>query len=86
MTKGKPMNKKWCLLKTSDGERGSNGKQKVYEVIVDGTKVITVWGMAEKTQRQTQTKQVYSESYARQLAFQKVQEKLDKGYELAYAV
>jgi hypothetical protein len=42
--------------------------------------------MAEKTQRQTATKQVYTESYARQLAFQKVQEKLDKGYELAYAV
>lgn len=80
------MQKKWCLLKTSDGERGSNGKQKVYEVIVDGTKVITVWGMAEKTQRQTAVKQVYSESYARQLAFIKVQEKLEKGYELAYAV
>jgi predicted DNA-binding WGR domain protein len=86
MTKGTPMNKKWCLLKASDGERGTNGKQKVYEVIVDGTKVITVWGMAEKTQRQTATKQVYSESYARQLAFMKVQEKLEKGYELAYAV
>jgi predicted DNA-binding WGR domain protein len=80
------MEKKWCLLKSSDGARGDNGKQKVYEVIVDGTKVITVWGMAEKTQRQIQTKQVYSESYARQLAFMKVQEKLEKGYELAYAV
>ena len=79
------MNKKWCLLKASDGERGTNGKQKVYEVIVDGTKVITVWGMAEKTQRQTAVKQVYSESYARQLAFMKVQEKLEKGYELAYS-
>jgi hypothetical protein len=80
------MNKKWCLLKASDGERGTNGKQKVYEAIVDGSKVITVWGMAEKTQRQTAVKQVYSESYARQLAFMKVQEKLEKGYELAYAV
>ena len=80
------MNKKWCLLKASDGERGTNGKQKVYEVIVDGSKVITVWGMAEKTQRQTAVQQVYSESYARQLAFMKVQEKLEKGYELAYAV
>ena len=80
------MEKKWCLLKESDGARGDNGKQKVYEVIVDGTKVITVWGMAEKTQRQTQVKQVYSESYARQLAFMKVQEKIDNGYEIAYAV
>ena len=52
------MQKKWCLLKTSDGERGTNGKQKVYEVIVEGSKVITVWGMAEKTQRQTAENQV----------------------------
>lgn len=80
------MQKKWCLLKTSDGARGANGKKKVYEVTVDGTIVRTSWGMAEKGSRQTETKQVYSESYARQLAFIKVQEKLDKGYELAYSV
>lgn len=80
------MQKKWCLLKESDGARGASGKKKIYEVTVDGTIVRTSWGMAEKTTRQTETKQVYSESYARQLAFIKVQEKLDKGYQLAYSV
>lgn len=80
------MQKKWCLLKESDGTRGALGKKKVYEVTVDGTIVRTSWGMAEKATRQTETKQTYSESYARQLAFMKVQEKIDKGYELAYTV
>ena len=80
------MQKKWCLLKTSDGSRGTAGKKKVYEVTVDGTIVRTSWGMAEKASRQTEVKNTYSEEYARQLAFMKVQEKLDKGYELAYTV
>lgn len=80
------MQKKWCLLKESDGGRGAAGRKKVYEVTVDGTIVRTSWGMAEKATRQSEVKNVYSESYARQLAFMKVQEKLDKGYELAYSV
>jgi predicted DNA-binding WGR domain protein len=80
------MEKRWCLIKESDGERGSNGKNKIYEVTVSGTKIVMSWGMAEKLSRQTKTQELYSESYARQLAFMKVQEKLNKGYELAYAV
>lgn len=80
------MNKKWCLLKTSDGVRGQIGKKKVYEVILDGTKVRTVWGMAEKDSRQTQVHNYFDVHYARQAAAIKVQEKLAKGYELAYSV
>jgi predicted DNA-binding WGR domain protein len=80
------MEKKWCLLKVSDGSRGTAGKKKIYEVTVSGSIVKTSWGMAEKTKRQEQIQQTYSDSYARQLAFMKVQEKLDKGYELAYSV
>lgn len=79
-------NKKWCLLKTSDGVRGQIGKKKVYEVILDGTKVRTVWGMAEKDSRQTQVQNFFDANYARQWAMMRVNEKLDKGYELAYTV
>ena len=80
------MTKKWCLLKSSDGQRGANGKRKIYEVTVDGSVVRTSWGMAEKPSRQNEVKNYRDEFYARQAAFTKVQEKLEKGYELAYAV
>jgi len=80
------MTKKWCLLKSSDGQRGANGKRKIYEVTVDGSVVRTSWGMAEKPVRQSEVKNYHDEFYARQAGFMKVQEKLAKGYELAYAV
>jgi predicted DNA-binding WGR domain protein len=80
------MQKKWCLLKESDGSRGAIGKKKIYEVSVEGTIVRTSWGMAEKPSRQSEVKNLHDEHYARQLAFMKVQEKLDKGYELVYSV
>ena len=78
--------KKWCLLKTSDGNRGMNDKKKVYEIVLDGTIVRTSWGMAEKASRQTAVRNFYSEGYARQAAMLKVQEKVDKGYEVVYVV
>jgi predicted DNA-binding WGR domain protein len=77
---------KWCLLKTSDGARGANDKKKVYEVTLDGSTVRTSWGMAEKSARQSATVVYYSEGHARQEAMVKVQEKLGKGYVLAYTV
>jgi predicted DNA-binding WGR domain protein len=86
MTEGNTMTKKWCLLKESDGARGANGKKKVYEIILDGERVRTVWGMAEKESRQSQVQNFFSESYARQWAAMRVQEKLAKGYEVAYTV
>jgi hypothetical protein len=42
--------------------------------------------MAEKPVRQSEVKNYRDDMYARQAAFMKVQEKLNKGYELAYAV
>lgn len=80
------MDKKFCLLKASDGTRGQAGKKKIYEVTVHGTKVTMSWGMAEKESRQTKTEEFYSDSYARQYGAVKVQEKMDKGYELVYTV
>lgn len=75
---------KWCLLKASDGNRGDSGKKKVYEVIVDENVVSFSWGMAEKSRRQNNKIVCGSNQTARWKAFEKVQEKLDKGYVLAY--
>lgn len=81
-----PMNKKWCLLKTSDGGRGAAGKQKVYEVIVSDNVLRCEWGMAEKTQRQSSTKVFYNSQSAIWAAREKVMAKRDKGYRVAYEV
>lgn len=78
--------KKWCLLKTSDGQRGANGKKKVYEIVLDGTVLNTSWGMAEKASRQKAVQRFYSEASAKQAASLKLQEKLERGYVLAYEV
>jgi len=86
MTKGHAMEKKWCLLKDSDGDRGLNGKKKVYEVTVNGTEVTYSWGMAEKTSRQTFTDFGKNETSAFQLAMMKVNFKIESGYTLAYTV
>lgn len=87
--KDKGMNKKWALLKGSDigpMNRGQSGKKKVYEVIVTNNTLICSWGMAEKTQRQTST-QVFSTSQrALAAAYEKINSKIDRGYEIAYAV
>jgi hypothetical protein len=81
------MSAKWCLLKTSDGTRGDNGKKKVYEVIIDGKKVRMVWGMAEKDARQVKELTFISEFGAKVYAQDKVREKIQgSGYELVYSV
>jgi predicted DNA-binding WGR domain protein len=82
----KSVNKKWCLLKTSDGQRGLNGKKKVYEIRVEGTKVTFEWGMAEKVQRQRQVRVCRTEQAALSLAYEKLDAKRYGGYSLAYAV
>lgn len=83
------MDKKWALLKGSDigpMGRGQSGKKKVYEVTVSGTTLICSWGMAEKVQRQTSRKTFYSAQAALAAAYEKVNAKLDRGYEVAYSV
>lgn len=79
-------NKKFCLLKNSDGNRGLAGKKKIYEILVDGTKVTFSWGMAEKTTRQTKVETFSHPAYAMQAATTKVWEKVSGGYEIAYTV
>jgi predicted DNA-binding WGR domain protein len=80
------MDKKWCLLKTSDGARGQAGKKKVYEVTVSGTTVTMSWGMAEKPNRQTKVIRTYTAQGATAEAMNKVYEKIASGYVLAYTV
>jgi hypothetical protein len=80
------MTTKWCLVKSSDGDRGALGKKKIYEVIVDDNNTITfIWGMAEKPNRQTKKLLCGGQQVALWKAREKVSEKLDKGYELAYS-
>jgi predicted DNA-binding WGR domain protein len=76
---------KWVLLNTSDGDRGQNGKQKVYEVLITGTTVTFSWGMAEKTTRQTKVQHFWSLAAAEQAAVEQVWAKRAKGYRLAYS-
>jgi predicted DNA-binding WGR domain protein len=80
------MEKKFCLLKISDGTRGASGKKKIYEVTVSGRKVTMSWGMAEKPNRQTKVEYGYTENDAMQIATNKVGEKLISGYQMAYSV
>jgi hypothetical protein len=80
------MEKKWCLLKESDGARGDAGKKKVYEVVVKDNMLFTSWGMAEKSVRASSTKFFASENAAVAEALDKIHSKLDKGYKLAFVV
>jgi len=80
------MDKKWCLLKVSDGARGDQGKQKVYEVIVTGNVLRCEWGMAEKLSRLSSIKAFADNQSALWAARQKVWSKMDRGYRVAYEV
>jgi len=76
---------KWVLVKASDGTRGQNGKKKIYEITLEGNKVVMVWGMAEKPQRQSKTMFFGSTQEARWFALDKKNAKVwDRGYTLAY--
>lgn len=83
------MNKKWALLKDSDSGpmgRGQAGKKKVYEVTLDGFTLTCSWGMAEKTRRQTSVMVYGSQQAAVAAAYDKVNAKIGRGYEIAYVV
>ncbi len=80
------MEKKWCLLKQSDGARGDAGKKKVYEVRVAENVVHCEWGMAEKVARQSSRHYFGSTQAALRFAHEKVYSKVDRGYTLAYTV
>lgn len=78
--------KKWCLLKESDGTRGIIGKKKMYEIVVDENRMTVMWGMAEKPSRQIKVQYFSSEQGAVYAAQQRIMDKQDKGYVLAYSV
>lgn len=83
------MNRKWALLKQSDCGpmgRGQSGKQKVYEITVDGCTVTFEWGMAEMKRRQTQVRTFSTSQAALRAAYEKLDAKVAGGYEIAYAV
>jgi predicted DNA-binding WGR domain protein len=63
--------------------RGQMGKQKVYEILVQGHRVTFAWGMAEKAQRQVQVKVARSNQHALALALDKKWDKVGRGYRVA---
>ena len=76
--------KKWVLLKESDGSRGDAGKKKVYEIVVKDNMLFTSWGMSEKSVRASSTKFFSSNNAAHTEALGKLSAKMSKGYVLAY--
>lgn len=62
--------------------RGQAGKKKVYEIRVSGNVVTFSWGMAEKTQRQTQRIATTSFQAAMGIANEKKWAKQDRGYQV----
>lgn len=75
---------KTVLVSTSTGERGNNGKKKIYEIVVEDNFVTLSWGMAEKSVRQTQKKWFPTHLSANNFVFEKKWEKIDKGYEVVF--
>lgn len=65
--------------------RGQAGKKKVYEIRVSGNVVTFSWGMAEKTQRQTQRITTTSFQAAMRIANEKKWAKRDRGYQVVLA-
>ena len=84
------MNRKWCLLKRSDGARGAAGKKKIYEISVaqrgDYYQVVCEWGMAEKPARQTSVHTFRTGQAALFFAYEKLGSKTASGYDVAYSV
>lgn len=76
------MNTRWILTKESDGNRGQEGKKKIYEVSVNGKVVELLWGMFEKGEKQFQKKVFPDTQSARFFAWDKVHSKQAKGYTL----
>ncbi len=73
----------FALLKTSDGNRGEAGKQKIYEIRVQGRKVVYSWGMAEKTARQSKTVFFVNDNVAQFEALNQLRSKVVGGYRVA---
>jgi len=75
---------KIVLVSASTGERGQDGKKKVYEIVIDGNRVVMSWGKAEETRRQTKREWFTDNRFAKMFAEDKMYEKMNKGYALAF--
>lgn len=83
------MNRKFCLMNesaTGPMGRGQNGKKKVYEITVVDNVLRCEWGMAEKPQRQSSVKMFSSSQSALAAAYEKMNAKIGRGYEIVYSV
>ncbi len=83
------MQKRIVMLKNSDCgpmNRGQSGKKKVYEIVIDFNVVTFSWGMAEKTQRQTNRIVCRDSQSAIRVASEKKFAKIDRGYVVAFEV
>ena len=76
--------KKIVLVNKSEGQRGQDGKKKIYEIVIDGKKVTISWGKAEESKRQSQVKFFGSEWSAENFANEKKWAKIERGYEVAF--
>lgn len=76
---------KIVMVSNSQGERGDNGKKKVYEITLEGDLwVVLSWGMAEKSARQIQRKWFPNPYTRAKFVEDKKWEKIAKGYTTAY--
>lgn len=75
---------KTVLVSRSEGERGQDGKKKIYEIVVEDNYVTVAWGKAEESRRQSQRRWFANPFYAKMFADEKKYEKLGKGYTIAY--
>lgn len=74
---------KWILVKKSDGKRGNAGMKKIYQVILDNDKVLTQWGKAEEATPQAKQEKTFAYPFiAKAYAYDLVNAKKSKGYEL----
>jgi predicted DNA-binding WGR domain protein len=75
---------KIVLVAQSDGERGQDGKKKIYEIVVEGQSVTLMWGKAEEARRQSKREWFQSPAFAQMFASEKKWEKIGRGYTVAY--
>jgi len=75
---------KSVLVGQSDGERGQDGKKKIYEIIVEGRTVTLMWGKAEEARRQSKREWFTNDHFAQMFANEKKWEKIGRGYTVAY--
>ncbi len=76
--------RKVVLIKTSEGQRGQEGRKKIYEITIAGNVVTFSWGKAEENKRQTLTKVFAQEWQAVNYAYEKQDQKVAKGYQVAF--